>query len=265
MSVFKRNPRYLFTLGALSMAAALAACGGSDDPVDTGGGAAGVAVVVLPAVGESTGVTDTGVTDAVDLNYLVFSPDGSTRVVPAAVSYTSPTGSLTLLEAAGDLLVSTVNDWADVVWPTGLTGLLKINGNAGLICDTTDNSGQVGVSGNMVQVTDLAELRGKTFQYNECAGAAVLASDLFTFRDDGSALIDEGADADFAISAAEVAAYFSDAGWLIDGGIFKGRVFAHTPSGGQKQYVIVDISDDVGDGSARVKTVALFTEVVAPR
>lgn len=262
MSTFQLNSRFVFTLGALSIAAALAACGGGDDPVSTGG----VALVVLPAAGESTGVTDAGVTDAVDLSYLVFSPDGTKRVVPAAVVYTAPGGSLTLLETAGNLVISTSDAWAPetVIWPEGYTGLLKLDGNAGLICDTTDNSGQVGVSGNMVQVTDLIELRGKTFQYNECAGGTVVASDLFTFSADGSLQI-EDADGVSDYGSDVAAAYFSDDGWVIDGGIFKGHIFAHTTSGGQKQYVIADISDDSGNAGSRVKTVALFLEVEAAR
>lgn len=262
MSSFKRNSRFIYTLGALSIAAALAACGGGDDTVSTvvtdpvSDTVTTPAVVLLPAAETSTGVTQTGT-----LNYLVFSPDGSTRVVPADVAYADPIGSLTLKEDAGNLVLETLNAWATVLWPSGYGGLLKINGNAGLICDIADNSGQVGISGNMEQVTDLTLLRGKSFQFNECAGGTVEASDIVTFNEDGSALIDEGTATDFAMSAADVAAYFSEAGWSIDGGTFKGRIFARTTSGEQAQYVIVDITDDSQPDGSRYKSVGLNLEV----
>ncbi|WP_310566669.1 hypothetical protein [Hydrogenophaga sp.] len=255
MSIFKCNPRLLFTLGALSMAAALAACGGGDDPVDTGGG---VAVVALPAVGTSTGLDVTGT-----LNYLVFSPDGSHRPVSADVANDGSSGSLTLNETDGSFVVSTGDAWLGASWPEGSDGLLELNGHAGLICDTASNAGQVGISGNVVQVTDLAELRGKSFRYMACANGAVADEGGIAFNDDGSAQF-EDADGVSSFGATEMAAYFSEAGWSIEGGTFKARAFSRTTSSGT-EYAIVDISDDVGDGGSRIKTVALMVEVQAPR
>lgn len=254
MSTLKQKSRFVCALGALSIAATLAACGGSDDD------APGVAVVALPAAGTSTGLTSPGT-----LNYFVFTPDGTNLPsVPAVVAYTAPTGRLTLSEDADALVIATSDAWVTPQWPSGVTGLLALDGLAGLICDTADNSGEVGISGNLVQVTDLAVLRGKSFQFNECAGGGVLASDVIAFNQDGSALLAESDDTDFVMTAADVTAYFSEAGWSIDGGIFKGRAFVRTTSTGQKEYVIADISDDLQDGS-RIKTVALFVEVPAPQ
>lgn len=259
MSIFKRNPRLFFTLGALSLAAALSACGGSDDPVtEPVVTTPAVAVVVLPAADTSTGLDDDGT-----VNYKVLSPDGSDRPVSAVVANAEGDGTLSLTDGADTYAVTATSAWANVLWPDGVTGLLALNGNANLICDTASDEGEVGLSGNLTQVLDLTELRGKSFQYNECAGGAVVASDLVTFNTDGSVQF-SGVDGNETFPSAVAAAYFSRDGWSIDGGVFKARAFSYTPSGGQKQYVIVDISDDPLN-LPLIKTVALFVEVAAPR
>lgn len=251
MSIFKRNPRLFFTLGAWSMAAALTACGGSDDPV-TAPTTPLVAEVAMPNLGTSTGVLQSG-----DLNYLVFSPGGSTRPVPAVVDYngTSGAGSLTL----EDLVLTTTNAWVGGTWPANTDGLLALNGNAGLICDTTDNSGQVGVTGNLQQVLDISELRGKSFVFKTCANGAVADDGGIVFNADGSARFTD-ADGVSDFDAAVVAEYFSEAGWRINGGVFKARAFYRTASEGTRQYVILDISNDVLDDGSPDNTVSLMVE-----
>lgn len=254
MTTFNRKPRFLFTVAALAIGASLVACGGGDDPVAKGG----VAVVELPAQGTSTGVTVDGT-----LSYLVFSPDASVRTVPADVQNAALVGSLTLKDPEGNLIASTTDGWNSVRWPEGIDGLLALDGNAGLICDTTDNSGQVGVSGNVVQVTDLAMLRGKTFRFKVCANGSVEDEGGIAFNADGSAKFEDDEETS-SFSASDMASYFSEAGWPIDGGIFKARAFSRTTAG-RTEYVIVDISDDERVGGARIKAVALMVELEAAK
>jgi len=259
-----------FRLCALAMAAALTACGGGDDPVGTVVPTDPVptdpvpvttpAVVALPAAGESTGVTDAGVTDEVDLNYLVFSPDGSTRVVPAVVAYAQPNGTLTLQDTAGDLLISTNDEWATIIWPDGFDGALQSNGNAGLVCDTTTGAGEVGFSGNMVQVTDLSLLNGKSFRLTECTTAGVTSTPTdIRFNADGTAT-----DVDGTLTAAQVMALFTDSGLVdpVDSSVYKLRAFAHNSGGGTKYFMVL-IADDRSSGSS-VKSVLLYSEEALP-
>ena len=241
--------------------AVLTACGGGDDPVVAAGPAPvvtpAVAVVTMPAAGTSSGVLESG-----SLNYLVYSPGGGTRPVPAVVDYNGTTGvgSLTL----EDLVLRTTNGWGGGTWPADTDGLLALNGNAGLICDTTDNSGQVGVTGNLKQVLDLTVLRGKSFVFKACANGAVADEGGIVFNQDGSAQFTD-ADGVFAFAASDVAAYFSEAGWSFDGGVFKARAFSRTTPGGT-EYVILDISNDVAAGQP-INTVSLLIEgsLVAPK
>ncbi len=267
----KRNTRLILTLGALSMVAALAACGGSDDPVTE-------PVVAIPAVADvklPEGSTSTGLTVTGILKYGVFSPGASTpREESADVANDGLDGTLTLkasvVAAASDratpaavandsFVVATSDGWVGTEWPVGADGVLALNGNAALFCNIADNSGQVGISGNLTQVLNLADLRGKTFQYKTCANGAVDNDGGITFNPDGSAVF-EGDGESETFGASVVAAYFSEKGWSIDGGVFKARAF-YRDSSGTREYVIVDISDDPLN-LPLIKTVALMVEVV---
>ena len=276
MSVFKRNPRLLFSMGALSLAAALTACGGSDDPVtEPVSVTPAVAKVDLPEGGTSTGLTVTG-----NLNYGVFSPGAAIpRVESADVANEGLDGTLTLnasiVDAASDrvapaavandsFVVVTADGWSNVQWPDGSDGVLALNGNAALFCNTSTDSGQVGISGHLQQVLDLADLRGKSFQFKACSNGAVENDGGIVFNADGSAQF-EDADGVINFDAVTVADYFSEAGWRIDGGLFKARAIYRTASDGTKQYVIVDISNDVLTDGSPDNTVALMVEVQAPR
>ena len=273
MSTFQRNPRLVFMLGALSMAAALAACGGSDDPVTESVVATpAVAEVKLPEGSTSTGLTVTGI-----LKYGVFSPGASTpREESADVANDGLDGTLTLdasiVAAASDraapaavandsFVVATANGWSNAQWPEGSDGVLALDGNAAMFCNTSVNSGQIGISGNLMQVGNLADLRGKTFQYKTCANGAVENDGGITFNPDGSAVFEGDGESDL-FSASDVAAYFSEDGWDIDKGNFKARAFYREVSG-TREYVIVDISDDPLN-LPLIKTVALMVEV-APK
>lgn len=274
MSLFQRNPRFIFTLGALSIAAALAACGGSDDPVtELVVATPAMAVVDLPDGGSSTGLTVTG-----NLGYGVFSPGAATpRVEFADVANDGLDGTLTLkasvVAAASDravpaavavdsFVVATANGWSNAQWPEGSDGVFALNGNAAMFCNTSANSGQVGISGHLKQVLNLADLRGKSFEYKTCAGGAVAVDGGITFNPDGSAVFVGDGESD-TFSASVVAEYFSEAGWSFDGGIFKARAFYREVSG-TREYVIVDISDDPLNLPLS-KTVSLMVEVQAPR
>lgn len=260
MSIFKRNPRLFFTLGALSLAAALTACGGSDDPVtEPVVTTPAVAVVVLPAAGTSTGLDDDGT-----VNYKVLSPDGSDRPVSAVVANADGDGTLSLTDGADTYAVTATSAWANVLWPDGATGLLALNGNANLICDTASDEGEVGLSGNLTQVTSLSELHGKSFVFKTCANGAVADDGGIKFNADGSAQFTD-ADGVSDFDAAVVAEYFSEAGWRINGGVFKARAFYRTASDGTRQYVILDISNDVLDDGSPDNTVSLVVEAAAPR
>ena len=246
MSTFQRNPRLVFMLGALSMAAALAACGGGDDP-------ASLLPETPPAEVASLDYTQPG-----SFSYTAFVPDGTTSAVPVTVTYNASVGTLTLKAAGQTLVASTTDGWAGVTWSAGYAGLLALGGNASLVCKTADNTGQVGISSNLTRVTDLAELRGKTFLFKACANGTVENDGGIAFNADGSAQF-EDADGVVSFAASDVAAYFSEAGWSIDGGVFKARAFSRTTSGVTK-YVIVDISNDVLSNGSPDNAVSLMVE-----
>lgn len=255
MSTFQLNSRFIFTLGALSIAAALAACGGGDDPVSTGG----VALVALPAVGTSTGLDVEGT-----MNFKVFSAGGSDRPVSAVLANAEGDGTLSLTDGADTYEVTATNAWANVAWPEGTTGLLALNGNANLICDTASDECEVGLSGNLTQERDLTKLRGKSFVFKTSANGAVADDGGIVFNADGSAQFTD-ADGGSDFDAAVVAEYFSEAGWRINGGVFKARAFYRTASDGTKQYVILDISNDVLSDGSPDNAVSLVVEAAAPR
>ena len=258
MLTFKRNTRLILTLGALSMVAALAACGGSDDPVTEPVVAApAVAEVKLPPLGTSTGLDVDGT-----LNYLVVTPGGGTLTVSAMVANAEGDGTLSLTDGTETFDLTGTNDWSDVAWPAETTGLLALNGNANLICDTVSNECEVALSGNLTQERDLTKLRGKSFVFKTIANGAVADDGGIVFNADGSAQFTD-ADGVSNFDAASMAAYFSEAGWSIDGGVFKARAFYWTAPDGTKQYAMLDISNDVrGDGS-KENTVFLVLESTA--
>lgn len=254
----KRNTRLILTLSALSMVAALAACGGSDDPVTEPVVATpAVAVVELPLPGTSTGLDVDGT-----LNYKVFSPGGSDRPVSAVVANVEGDGTLSLTDGAETYGLTATNDWADVAWPEESTGLLALNGNANLVCDTVSNECEVALSGNLTQERDLTKLRGKSFVFKTIVNGLVADDGGIVFNADGSAQFTD-ADGASNFDAASMAAYFSEAGWSIDGGVFKARAFYWTAPDGTKQYAILDISNDVLSDGSPDNTVSLMLESVA--
>lgn len=260
MSTFQRNPRFVFMLGALSVAAALAACGGGDDP-------ASPLAETPPAEVVSLDYTQPG-----SFSYTAYVPDGTPSAVPVTVTYNGSVGTLTLKAAGQTLVASTADAWAGVTWSAGYAGLLALGGNASLVCKTVDNTGQVGISSNLIRVTDLAELRGKTFQFKTCANGAVENDGGIVFNADGSAQF-EDADGDSSFDAATVADYFSEDGWLIEelidgskvSSVFKALAFYRTAADGTKQYVILDISNDVLTDGSPDNTVSLMVEVQATK
>gem|GEM_PF-6323608 len=252
---FKNNTlrRWVQMLGACVLVATLSACGGGGDDVPGGGGGGGggggTTTITPPATNPSSGYTQAG-----NLNYLVTAPGGSTRTVAATVAYSAPNGTLTLNPGADELIVTTTDAWNNVTWPAGVSGALRADGNAGLVC--AEGSGEVGVSHNMVRVTDLTVLSGRSFQFTECTGAGLsTGSEVVTFNANGTATV--GTE---TISAADVTAAFSAAGLTEPGSSnFKLQLYAYT-AGGVTQYHIVEVGDEfVGAGQPRYQYVGLFS------
>ncbi len=250
MSTFQRNPRLVFMLGALSMAAALAACGGGDDPASP--------LAETPAAE----VVSLDFTQPGSFSNTAYVPDGTPSAAPVTVTYNGSVGTLTLKAAGQTLVASTADGWAGVTWSAGYAGLLALGGNASLVCKTADNTGQVGISSNLTRVTDLAELRGKTFQVKTCANGAVENDGDIVFNADGSAVFTENDGTSIPETAADITEYFSEKGSQVDG-VYKALAFSRTTSNG-KEYVIVDISDDPLN-APRSKTVSLLVEIQAPK
>lgn len=258
MLTFKRNTRFMLTLGALSMVAALAACGGSDDPVTEPLVATpAVAVVELPLLGTSTGLDVDGT-----LNFKAFSTDDPGRTVTAVVENVEGVSTLSLTDGADTYGVTVTNAGADVTWPAQTTGLLALNGNANLVCDTVSNECEVALSGNLKQERDLTKLRGKSFVFKTAANGAVVDDGGIVFNADGSAQFTD-ADGVSNFDATVVAAYFSEPGWSIDGGVFRARAFYWTAPDGTKQYVIMDDSRDVLSDGSPDNAMSLVVEVTA--
>ena len=118
------------------------------------------------------------------------------------------------------------------------------------------------MSHNMTLVTDLTVLHGRSFQFTECTPTGVAFTDNLTFNQDGTATIGAGTPGAETISAAEVTAVFSVAGWTEgtapDTSNFKLRLYAHT-AGGVTQYHIAEIGDEFSTGQSRFRYVGLWS------
>lgn len=251
--------RWTYMFGAAVLVATLSACGGGDDappppPPPPPADVVDAPATAAPAINPSSGFTQAG-----NLNYLVTAPGGSTRTVAATVAYSAPNGTLTLNPGADALTVTTTDAWANVTWPAGVSGALRAEGNAGLVC--AEGSGEVGVSNNMVPVTDLTVLHGLSFQLTECSSTGLFTGpEVLTFNANGTATIRAGTPGAETISAADVTAAFSAAGLTDpDTSNFKLRLYAYT-AGGVTQYHIVEIGEEfVGAGQPKYQYVGLFS------
>lgn len=199
-------------------AATLAACGGGGDDATTATAAPATAPVAdsnntptnavaatAPATNPASGAEATG-----SLTYAVLKQDGTSEVAPATSVYANPNGTLILYpdDAAKKITYTTTDDWANVnMAGSSISGAMRGSGNALLICNGSDS--RVALSHNMVRVTDLAVLKGKTFESYECTATGVNKEVLVTFNADGTAT--DNSDKSI-LSAQVVAALFSNAG-----------------------------------------------------
>lgn len=239
-------------VGACTLVGALSACGGGgDDPV-----VAAVAPIpttpaaltpTTPATATTPGTNpSTGIENPGNLNYLAFEADGTTSPIAATVAFAAPNGTLTLDPGPDELVISTTDSWATMVFPTNFSGVQRANGNIALICSVEPGQGNVVlVSHNMTAVPSgdaIALVSGKSFTYTECdAGNPV--SKIFSFNLDGS--ITDGGD---SVSAGDVASAFSAEGLSPpDGGKIKLSLYAYTV-GGVTRYHLVEASRDVVGG-----------------
>lgn len=249
-------------LGTCLVFVALSACGGGNDEsasADSGKpdgeetASPASPVVPAPSTNSSLGLEQPG-----NVSYLVTHADGSTRTMTATVAFTSPKGTLTLEAGTASAFdVVTEDDWANVTWPLGKSGVLRADGNAGLVC-ANEGSG-VGVSHNMTRVSNpLDVIKGKTFEAFECTGGGAFQVENFAFNQDGSADVDGE-----RVPAELVAAAFSDSGFSDpDGSSGKIRLYAWTANG-QTTYHFVETGRDALDGGRFDTYVILGSQVVA--
>lgn len=216
---------------ALGLTAMLSACGGGGDDA--------VLVDEAPAVSAPGSAAVSDFFTAGNLNYLVSRVNGgSIESVPVAgtVSRSGTFGTLTFDFTPEDLSITTSDDWAGVAWPTGFSGMLYADGNVGMVCDTdpSTTTGQVGVSHNMVKVTDAGALKGKTFSGYNCDGVDYTA----VFNTDGTASITD-VDGTFNLTASQVTASFSSSGLIFEDGS-KVQLVIYKTSSIPTQYFVVD-------------------------
>lgn len=221
-----------------ALLAALSACGGGGD----GGGDNAAPVVVgtpattAPNTGAVSGIDRTG-----NINYLVYRVNTAgtgieSVMVPGTVTMSGTNGTLTFDYTPVDLSVTTTNAWAGVSWPSGFSGRLLANGNVGMVCDTDPRSttGQVGVSHNMLRVSDAGVLKGKTLKGYDCDSVDYTA----VFNADGTASITD-VDGTFQLTASQVTAAFSSAGVIFSDGS-KVQLAIYKTSTAPTKYFVVD-------------------------
>jgi len=237
---------FLKSVGSLVLAGALVACGGgSDIPPPQAPAAVSVAtpvVAVAPASGATATLTQSG-----QVNYMVYRVNAAgnaveTTTLSAAVTNSVPAGSgtLSLNLTPTPLEVTTSDTWVNVIWPSTFKGVLSLEGNAGLVCETASlaTTGQVGMSHNMQAVTTLEELKGLNFGGYDCSTSPVSNIYSYSFLVDGSLQSDDG-----MLEANDVAALFSEGGLVVDGLNLKLRAYKIL-QGGQLRYAMALLFDE---------------------
>jgi len=247
MSVQSPSHSFWRSLGSLFLISALVACGGGSDAPAVPAPSPVVVVpvtlpVAVPAVPAAPSNPTTELTTTGRLNYLVYRVNtGATAIETATVSasvtnaLSGGAGTLTLAVSPTPLVVTTTDTWASFIWSAPYKGILSLSGNVGLACDVVSSTktGQVGVSHNMLPVTDLDELKGLTFGGYDCSTTVPTGTYAFNFLADGSL----DADGDI-LPADDVAALFKQSGLDIDSQNLKLRAYK-IEQGGQLRYAMV--------------------------
>ncbi len=231
---------------ALAATAALVACGGGDESAPVADTAPGATTpgATTPATGASSGGESAG-----SLQLTVFTPQLTTSPSSGTVAYDAATkkGSISFKVGTADQTVSTTDGYDNVVNFSGFagSGALRANGNLLMLCPapaTQETSTHLVLSNNLTRVTDASVLRGKSFTLRDCGGSPAGA---LTFNADGTATDPDGG----TISAADVAAISSEAGWnWTDGsatGNIKASTYSFNNSAGQTRYYFL-IQDKEG-------------------
>jgi hypothetical protein len=206
--------------------------------------------------GSSTPVAETVVTRA----YTLFVNTGATSTASATVTGTGATEVLAFTAPAFTLTGATTSNptWS----PNG--GQVRSNGNALVYCSAgigTQSTATAAIRegarvllSSATSVTDISELRGKTYEYYNCAG--VVAT--LTINADGTSTLNrDGNTINFPESSA--ASAFSSAGLTAaDGFNSKFSAYKITASG-VTRYFVVEAGTDVPPTSSR--TVALYSQI----
>ncbi len=229
----------------LFLACVLVACGGGASEPDTPSTEVATPPVATdPVSNASSGVTQNGL-----MNYVVYRVNSGataieTALVPAEVNNPGDGAGQLILDLALDrLTVSTTDTWESVTWPGSFKGLLGLEGNVGLVCDTAlaASTEQVGMSHNMTAVTSVDELRGKSFGVYDCAAVdTTVSTDVYKFLDNGT-LEDAAGD---TLSASDVAALFGVSGLNVDVLNLKLRAYKMEQAG-EVRYAMVLLSEEV--------------------
>lgn len=243
VSTFHRG--FLKSFGSLILAGVLVACGGGSDAPAIVGPSPAVPVtptvtVATPVVAEAPASNPTvELTQSGLMNYLVYRVNAGgnaieTTTLTGTVSnaLSGGAGTLSLALSPTPLVVNTTDTWVNFIWPGTYKGVLSLEGNVGLVCDTASaaTTGQVGMSHNMQAVTSLEELKGLNFAGYDCSTNTLASTYSFNFLADGSL----DADGDM-VEAGGVSALFSENGLDIENLNLKLRAYK-IQQGGQTRY-----------------------------
>lgn len=234
------------------MAATLVACGGGDDAATST-----TATPTAPAAGSGSTVpsAEAAATNST-LAYEVFAPSGTSTNANATVNYNTTTkvGSIALPLGTATATASTTDGYNNVTWSGAATsGAYRAEGNWLMLCTGNQVANTyVAFSSNIVRVTDLSELNGKSFLENDCSNGA---KGTFTFSASGALTIVIPGLPTETPSAAEVTALFSDAGLTDSGGNYHAGAFKYT-SNGQTKYFLGLEGDEFTPGEPDTVTYA---------